>query len=111
MAEERRLIWKDWASGGSNSELYDMGHLPYILMHYRQVWDPQSCLNELDIHSDRLSGSLLPQQRGRVVSSGDDSEEDLVVDNSDQNSKAMDAALASLQKSNIKRLLDQGEYL
>ena len=25
---ERRRIWRDWANGGSNSELYDMGHLP-----------------------------------------------------------------------------------
>jgi len=96
MAEERCRIWKDWASGGSNSELYDTGHLPYMLMHYRQVWDitlppgydgtkitagmkragkreiinllvdmfvlPQSCLDELDRHSGRLSGSLSPQQ-------------------------------------------------
>ena len=35
MAEKRCQIWKDWASGGSNSELYNTGHLPYILMHYR----------------------------------------------------------------------------
>ena len=57
----------------------------------------QSCLDELDRHSDRLSGSLLPQQRGRVMSFGDDSDKNLVVDNSDPTSKAMIAALASLQ--------------
>ena len=118
LAEERRRIWKDWTNGGENSELYDTGHLPWILMNYRQVWDitlppghddtkitagmkragkreiinllvdmfvlPQSCLDELDRHSDRLSGSLSPQQRARVVSFGDDSDDNMVVNNGDK---------------------------
>ena len=46
LAEERRKIWRDWADGGSNSELYDTRHLPWILMHYRQMLDitlPPGC--------------------------------------------------------------------
>ena len=39
LMEERRQIWRDWANGGSNSDLYDTGHLPWILMYYRQWLD------------------------------------------------------------------------
>ena len=75
---------------------------------------PQSCLDKLDRRSDRLSGSSIPQQSTRVVSSmrpstpGDgESDEDIVVETS--NAKAL--ASRSLTLRNIRSLLEKGEYI
>ena len=70
---------------------------------------PQSCLDGLDRSSVRLSGSFTPQQ-SRVVSilqpsaqDNDDSDEDMVVESSNETA----VASRSLEVRNIRSLLEK----
>ena len=78
---------------------------------------PESCLDKLERHSGRLSSTLTPpQQLTRIVSSRESTsteevEEKVVVESGeDPREKARTAAIQSLWKSSMKRLLDEGEY-
>ena len=89
---ERRRIWRDWANGGTNSELYDTRHLPWILMYYRQVWD---ITLPPGVDPTQITAGMKRAGKKEIIMSFTEEEQDEVDSDGEHGSDAFDTYINS----------------
>jgi len=64
VAEKRKEIWRSWIDGGSNSELFQKTHFPWIVAKFGFVWDTPVAK---DVNPLAISPTILDHAKVEVV--------------------------------------------